>query len=106
MSEDRWVSESKRVLKKLMEHSQDGDRLNLMQSMLFSLQAMHRSLLGWLQWVGNPNIMAKFSAEELGEMNAILKEQTKSFLEFDIKVTEKSPVTPMVKGTPRTRFEI
>lgn len=66
----------------------DKDRLDLVQSMMFSLYALHQSLLGWLNWVNNPDIMAAFRKEELDEMNKRIMELTESFLKYDVEATQ------------------
>ena len=53
------------------------------------LSALQRSLLGWTQWVSNPDVMTRFTREELEEMDKKLAEFTCSFIEYDIKVTKK-----------------
>ena len=51
------------------------------------LGAIQRSLLGWMQWVNNPDIIAKFNQEELVEIDKVLANFVKSFIEYDIKLT-------------------
>jgi len=68
---------------------EDRDRLDLVQSLRFSLYALHRSLLGWMNWANNPDIMVAFEKEELDEMNRRIKEFTESFLKYDVEVTQR-----------------
>ena len=90
MSED-WVQISKRLLEQIekLSSKKEKDRLDLVQSMRFSLYALHRSLLGWMNWVNNPDIMAAFKKEELEEMNKEITEFTESFIKYDVAVTQK-----------------
>ena len=67
----------------------DKDRLDLVQSMRFALYALHRSLLGWMNWVNNPDIMAAFKKEELDEMNKRITEFTEAFIKYDVEVTQQ-----------------
>jgi len=53
----------------------------------FVLGVLQRSLVGWTQWVGNPDIMTIFSEEELEEMTKKLAEFTRSFIDYDMKIT-------------------
>jgi len=46
--------------------------------------------LGWIEWVRNPEIMANFTIEELKEMSENLCKFAESFLEYDIKITERT----------------
>lgn len=55
--------------------------------MSFLLSALQRSLLGWMQWVNNPEIMARFTLEDLRKMNKKLSEFTRSFIEYDLEAT-------------------
>jgi len=68
---------------------EDKDRLDLVQSMRFTLYALHRSLLGWMNWVNNPDIMTAFGKEELDEMTEKIVEFTEAFIEYDVEVTQK-----------------
>jgi hypothetical protein len=44
-------------------------------------------LIGWTQWVSNPDIMTIFSQEDLDKMTKTLSEFTRSFVEYDLKMT-------------------
>jgi|Deesub1362B_J571_1020462.scaffolds.fasta_scaffold00009_62 hypothetical protein len=90
-----------------LKASGELDRLELVRSLYFSLQVMQRSLAGWLQWVSNPEIMAKFSLEELKEMNEKIRTQAKTFLEYDVEITEKGSEFLKPRERPKTtRLEI
>lgn len=88
---ESWIQASERALeqiRRLLERK-DMDRLELVQSMRFVLMALHRSLLGWMNWVNNPDIMVAFSKEELAEMNRRLAEFVQDFIKYDIEVTKQ-----------------
>jgi len=87
---ERWIQVSKKILDQLkhLEKAKKRDRLELVRSMHFVLKALEMSLLGWKQWVNNPDIMAKFTKEDLEKMNKKLCEFTKAFLEYDIEATK------------------
>lgn len=72
-----------------MEEAAEKDRLEYVRSIRFVLGALHRSLLGWMQWVSNPDIMSKFTTEDLAQMHKKLCEFTRSFVEYDLEATKK-----------------
>ena len=87
---ERWIQVSEKVLdqiKRLEEEAKDRDRLELVRSLRFMLSAMQRSLLGWMQWVNNPDVMTRFAQEDLEKMNKKLSEFTRSFIEYDLEAT-------------------
>jgi len=88
---ESWVQSSERILDQIrkLEKAGEKDRLEHVRSMGFMLRALHRSLLGWVQWVGNPDIMTKFTIEELEKMDKKLSKFASSFIEYDLEVTEK-----------------
>lgn len=57
--------------------------------MRFMLDALQRSLMGWVQWVNNASVMTKFTGEELEDMNEQLSTLTCTFIEYDLEVTKK-----------------
>lgn len=86
-----WVETSEKILdqmRKLVE-KKDKDRLDMVQSLRFSLYALHRSILGWMNWVSNPDIMASFTQEELEKMNTKLKAFVEEFIKYDVEATQK-----------------
>ena len=91
MSEE-WIYESGKLLKQLEEltSKKDIDRLDMVRLVTLSLIATERSIRGWLTWVRNPTLMAKFSLEELTEVGTKLSDYAKEFLEYDIATTEKT----------------
>jgi len=90
MGEESWIQECRQYLKMLDElaAAKDRDRLDLVRSMRTSLSAFNHSLWGWIQYVNNPDIMGKFTKEELEEMNKTIGEFARGFIEYDIKITE------------------
>lgn len=87
---ENWIRDCQQYLKRLEElaSAKDRDRLDLVRSMRTALSAINHSLVGWIQYVNNPDIMGKFTKEELEEMDKTLKEFTKGFIEYDIKTTQ------------------
>ena len=85
-----WIKASEKLLWhiKRLEEAKERDRLELVRSLRFILSALQRSLLGWMQWVNNPDIMTKFTKEDLEEMNKKLSEFTRSFIEYDVEATK------------------
>ena len=86
-----WIQTCEKLREqiKMLSGKKDKDRLDLVQSLRFSLYALDRSLQGWMTWVNNPNIMAAFKKEELDEMNQKIVEFTESFIKYDVEVTQK-----------------
>jgi hypothetical protein len=86
-----WVETCATILEQIqkMSEKKDKDRLDVVQSMRFSLYALHRSILGWLNWVNNPDIMVSFNHEELEAMNKKIVGFIEDFIKYDIEVTEK-----------------
>jgi len=84
-----WIRISERILNQLkrVEETEGKDRLELVRSLRFILSVLQRSLLGWTQWVNNPNIMTIFTQEELKKMTEELSSLTQSFVKYDMKIT-------------------
>ena len=84
-----WIRVSERILNQLkhLEDTKDKDRLELVRSLRFVLSVLQRSLIGWTQWVGNPEIMTIFSQDDLEKMIKTLSEFTRSFVEYDLEMT-------------------
>jgi hypothetical protein len=68
---------------------QDRDRLELINSMLFTLHALNQSVHGWQKWMQNLSFMSKFSVNELQEMEAGLVSTVRSFIEYDLDITKR-----------------
>ncbi len=98
---ERWIQDSKQILKEMEKLSKGKDRLDMVRSMRFSLYALQRSVVGWFTWVNNPDVMARFSLEELKEINETLTKFAESYIEYDIKATEKRTGMPKKRGKRR-----
>jgi len=87
---EKWIQISKKILDQIkrLEEAKERDRLELVRSLRFMLSALQRSLLGWMQWVSSPDIMARFTQEDLEKMNKKLSEFTRSFVEYDLEATK------------------
>ena len=88
MSEN-WIKVSKRLLEQLknLENSKGKDRLELVRSLRFILNVLQRSLIGWTQWVNNPDIMTIFSQNDLESMTEEISKFTQSFINYDLQMT-------------------
>ncbi len=86
---ERWIKVSERILDqlKVLENTEDKDRLELVRSLRFVLNVLQRSLIGWTQWVNNPDIMTIFSQKDLVNMTETLSEFTRSFIKYDLEMT-------------------
>jgi hypothetical protein len=86
---ERWVQVSESIIEQLdrLENIEGKDRLELVRYLRFVLGVLQRSLIGWTQWVGNPDIMTIFSQEDLEEMTKKLAEFTSSFIKYDLEMT-------------------
>ena len=86
---ERWIKVSERILDQLkaLENTDDKDRLELVRSLRFVLNVLQRSLIGWTQWVNNPDIMTIFSQKDLKNMTETLSEFTRSFIKYDLEMT-------------------
>ena len=89
MSEN-WVKVSERIVDQLkqLENTEGKDRLDLVRSLRFVLNMLQRSLVGWMQWVNNPDIMSMFSQRDLERMTKELSRFSQSFVEYDMEITE------------------
>ncbi len=87
---EMWVDVSKKILDQIrrLEKGKGRDRLELVRGLRFMLNSLQRSLLGWMQWVNNPDIMTRFTQEDLEEMNKKLAQFTHSFIEYDLEATK------------------
>ena len=84
-----WIRVSEKILEQLknLEKTKGKDRLELVRSLRFVLSVLQRSLLGWTQWVNNPDIMTIFTQEDLEKMAKQLSEFTHSFVKYDLEMT-------------------
>jgi hypothetical protein len=87
---ERWIQVSEKILGqlKLSVEAKKKDRLEYVRIIRFTLSALQRSLLGWMQWVNNPDIMTRFTQEDLESMNKKLSELALSFIEYDLEATK------------------
>jgi len=87
---ERWIQECTEYLKHIRDAlgTEEPDRLDLVRMMHASLLALNHSVWGWLQYVNNPDIMGKFTREELDEIGGFLNKFAEEFIEYDIKVTK------------------
>jgi len=87
----RWVQDCKKILDQIKTLETEGkDRLEMVGTIRFILYALQRSLSGWIEWINNPNIMVKFSREDLQEISKNLAELTQPFIEYDCKITSST----------------
>ncbi len=86
-----WIQSSKKILERIteLEEMKEKDRLEYVRSMRFMLLALSRSLKGWMQWIDNPNVMVRFPEKDLSQMNKRLTDFTRSFIEFDLEISEQ-----------------
>ena len=86
---ERWIQVSEKILEQLkrLEDTKDKDRLELVRSLRFVLSVLQRSLIGWTQWINNPDIMTIFSQKDLETMTEKLSEFTHSFVKYDLEMT-------------------
>ena len=84
----KWTQDCERILNKIKSAEVKGkDRLDMVRTIRFTLFALQRSVTGWMEWVDNPDIMTKFSLEELRKINKNLAELVCNFVEYDAKTT-------------------
>jgi len=86
---ERWIQVSEQIIEQLkrLEDTKDKDRLELVRSLRFVFSVLQRSLIGWTQWVNNPDIMTIFSQKDLETMTEKLSEFTRSFVKYDLEMT-------------------
>jgi hypothetical protein len=86
---ERWIQVSQKIIEQLnrLQDVEDKDRLELVRSLRFVLGVLQRSLLGWTQWVNNPDIMTIFSQKDLENMTTKLADFTSSFIKYDLEMT-------------------
>ena len=87
---ERWISILETLLDQIkhLEEVKERDRLELVKSLRFVLNVLQRSVLGWLGWVENLEVAARFTQEELEKMDKKLSEFTRSFVKYDIEATK------------------
>ena len=87
---ERWIQVSEKILDQIkrLEEAKERDRLEYVRAIRFMLSALQRSLLGWMQWVNNPDIMTRFTQEDLESINKKLSDFARSFIEYDLEATK------------------
>ena len=114
---ESWIKVSERLLDQLkrLENTKGKDRLELVRSLRFVLNVLQRSMIGWTQWVNNPDIMSIFSQNDLENMKGKLSEFTRSFIKYDLEMTSlgvkkglktSKKVTPKKKNQRTERFYV
>ena len=72
------------------------------------MNMLQRSMVGWMQWVNNPDIMSIFSQEDLEHMTETLSEFASSFITYDLEMTNlgvKKGLKTSKKATKNKRVE-
>ena len=108
MMSERWIKENQQILNRMEKlASEEGkDRLKVVNSILFSLNALERSIRGWKSWAGRINIMSRFDLDELQEIDEALRQQAKTIIEYDMKATDRwKDKFPRVRLTLQRRGE-
>ena len=88
---EQWIKECREYLAQVRE-SMSGEtpnRLPLVKHMHRALFAINHSILGWRQYVNNPDIMSMFDRDELNEISDNLNKFAEAFIVHDIEVTQK-----------------
>jgi len=87
---ERWIQVSEKILDQIkrLEEAREKDRLEYVRAIRFMLSTLQRSLLGWMQWVNNPDIMTRFTQEDLESINKKLSDFARSFIEYDLEATK------------------
>ena len=108
LAEEKWIDGCQEVLKQLEDFtSRKGrDRLDMLKSIRYSIQALQRSLMGWWQWSTSPEMMANFTLEELQEMEKAMIDFTRSFIEYDMKMTGCGAKFQRVEKNRRDRIVV
>ena len=89
--DEQWIKECYELLQEIRESTkvENADRLQLVTTMHRALMAVNHSVLGWFQYVNNPDIMSMFNVDELTEITETLNNFAEAFVSHDIEVTEK-----------------
>lgn len=88
---EKWIRECKEFLERIKESkgAENPDRLELVKTINKALFAINHSILGWVQYVNNPDIMSRFDWKELNEISEALNKFAEAIIEHDIEVTRK-----------------
>ncbi len=103
---EHWVRDCKTIIDQIkkLESAKDRDRLDMVRTIRFILFAIQRSVSGWGEWVNNPDIMARFSLEELREVSLNLAKLVEPFIEYDCEITSLAQ-RDLTSIEPETRNE-
>jgi hypothetical protein len=88
---ERWIKESEQLLRRMktLSSKEQRDRLEIINSILFALTILERSLNGWKLWVRNLSLMSQFELDELMDIEKALGKQIQPFIEYDVEATKK-----------------
>jgi len=88
---ERWITQSETLLKAMENLSlkKESDRLEIVNCMILTLNALDRSVQGWRSWIQSLLLMSRFNEDELREMKEGLVKRARAFVEYDIEVTKK-----------------
>lgn len=87
---EKWIHASKKLLNELkrLEETEERDRLDLVRSLRLTLYALQRSLMGWMELANNPDMLTRFTHEDLEKINKNLLQFSHSFIEYDLEATK------------------
>lgn len=91
---EKWIKESKQLLERMkaLASKEKRDRLDIINSLIFSLNILNRSVHGWRRWVRDLSLMSQFTLDDLVEIEEVLHKQIQSFIDYDIEATKKGRV--------------
>ena len=100
---EQWISQSENILKTIEKFTskKDRDRLEIINTMIFTLNSLDRSIRGWRGWIQNLTFMSRFTTKELQAIEEGLLKSVRTFIENDIDVTKKHK-----NKIPRIRFKV
>ena len=87
---EKWIDASKKLLTELnrLEETEERDRLDLVRSLRLTLYALQRSLMGWMELANNPDVLTRFTHEDLGKINKKLLKFSHAFIDYDLEATK------------------
>jgi hypothetical protein len=96
-----WLQQSKNILNTLEKFAtaEENDRLEIINAMIFTLNALDRSLQGWRRWVQNLAFMSRFTQDELQAIERGLIEKVRAFVKYDMEITQQHE-----QKIPKIRF--
>lgn len=84
--ERTWAERIKETLE-LIRSLEAKDRLNYVASIALCARAISDSMLGWVYWMSNLQIMNNFDESVLRKFHEKLRTTTIDLLEFDLETT-------------------